>query len=86
MNDEKMINNLRKTYHNTLLLVIIAAIILKYSIGNELLNVILCNCILLLITVELVLNAILKDTKEITRLSVWYALILINLIINLFKI
>ena len=86
MNDEKMMDGLRTAVGTINVILMIITVVLWVVAFNALRHVILCSCILLLITVELVFDGILKDLKGIATLGCWYALWLLNLIMNLFKI
>ncbi len=86
MNDEKMMDGLRSVCGTILLILSVITVVLQVVAFNALRHVILCGCILLLITVELVFDGILKDSKGIATRGMWYALWLFNLIINLFSI
>ena len=83
MNDEKKMNGLRTLVWNIKFIPMIPLIFIEMlAVGRVLLSI----CILLLITIELVLSGILKDSKGIAAGSAWYVLWLIVLIANLFKI
>ena len=83
MNDEKKMNSLRTLVRNIKFISMIPLIFIEMlAVGRVLLSI----CILLLITIELVLSGILKDSKGIAAGSAWYVLWLIVLIANLFKI
>lgn len=86
MNDEKMMDGLRTAVGTINVILMIITVVLWVVAFNALRHVILCSCVLLLITVELVFDGILKDLKGIATLGCWYALWLLNLIMNLFKI
>lgn len=86
MNDEKMMDGLRTAVGTINVILMIITVVLWVVEFNALRHVILCSCVLLLITVELVFDGILKDLKGIATLGCWYALWLLNLIRNLFKI
>lgn len=83
MNDEKKMNGLRTLFQNIKIIPMVILIFIDMlAIGR----VLLCACILLLITIELVLSGILKDSKGIATGSAWYVLWLIALIVNVFRI
>ena len=83
MNDEKKMNSLRTLVRNIKFIPMIPLIFIEMlAVGRVLLSI----CILLLITIELVLSGILKDSKGIAAGSAWYVLWLIALITNLFRI
>lgn len=86
MNDERMMEELRTKVGIINMGLIIITGTLHVVAFNALRNVILCSFILLLITVELVFDGILKDSKEIVIHGWLYILVLFKLIINLFKI
>ena len=86
MNDEKMMDGLRTVVGAINMVLVVITVILQVVAFNALRHVILCSCVLLLITVELVFDGILKDSKGIFTCGWWYALWLFNLIMNLFKI
>ena len=86
MNDEKMMDSLRTIVGIINLILMVITVVLQVAAYNALRHVILCSCILLLITVELVFDGILKDSKGIATCGMWYVLWLLNLIINLFSI
>ena len=86
MNDEKMMNGLRTAVSTLYLILTIITIVLQIVAFNALWHVILCSCILLLITVALVFDGILKDRKGMATRGFWYVLWLFNLIMNLFSI
>ena len=83
MNDEKKMNGLRTLVWNIKFIPMIPLIFIE-MLALE--RVLLSICILLLITIELVLSGILKDSKGITTRGWWYALLLFSLITNLFRI
>lgn len=83
MNDEKKMNSLRTLVRNIKFIPMIPPIFIEMlTVGRVLLSI----CTLLLITIELVLSGILKDSKGIATGSAWYVLWLIALIANLFRI
>ena len=83
MNDEKKMNELRTLFRDIKWIPMIIMIFIEmFAVGR----VLLCILILLLITIELVFSGILKDSKGVAAGSAWYALWLIILIVNLFKI
>ena len=84
MNDEKMMFGLRTAVGGINMLLMGITVLLQVVAFNALRHVILCSCVLLLITVELVFDGILKGSKGITTRGWWYALWLFNLIMNLF--
>ena len=86
MNDEKMMDSLRIVVGIINMILMIITVVLQVAVYNALRHVILCSCILLLITVELVFDGILKDSKGIATRGMWYVIWLLNLIINLFSI
>lgn len=86
MNDEKMMDGLRTACGTILVILMLITVVLQVVGFNALRHVILCSCILLLITVVLVFDGILKDSKGIATRGWWYALWLFNLIMNLFRI
>ena len=86
MNDEKMMDDLRTAVGTINAILMVITEVLHVVAFNALRHVILCNCVLLLITVTLVFDGILKDSKRIFTRGCLYALWLFNLIINLFKI
>ena len=86
MNDEKMMDGLRTAVDTINMVLMVITVTLQVVAYNALRHVILCSCVLLLITVELVFDGILKDSKGIFTRGWWYALWLFNLIMNLFKI
>ena len=86
MNDEKMMDVLKTAVGAISVILMIITVVLQVGAFNALRHVILCSCVLLLITVELVFDGILKDRKGIAIKGCWYALWLCNLIMNLFRI
>jgi hypothetical protein len=86
MNDEKMMNNLRTIVGIINAILMIITVVLQIFAFNAMRHVILCDCILLLTTVELVFDGILKDSKGIAIHGCWQAVWLFNLILNLFRI
>ena len=86
MNDEKMMDGLRTAVRTINMLLMVITVVLQVVAFNALRHVILCSCVLLLITIELVFDGILKDSKGIFTRGWWYALWLFNLIMNLFRI
>ena len=86
MNDEKMMDGLRTAVGTINMVLTVITVTLQVVAYNALRHVILCSCVLLLITVELLFDGILKDSKGIFTRGWWYALWLFNLIMNLFKI
>ena len=86
MNDEKMMDGLRTAVRTINMLLMVITVVLQVVAFNALRHVILCSCVLLLITVTLVFDGILKDSKGITTCGWWFALWLFNLIMNLFRI
>lgn len=86
MNDEKMMDGLRTAVGTINIILMVITVVLQVVAFNALRHVILCSCVLLLITVELVFDGILKDSKGIAMRGSWYALWFFNLIINLFSI
>ena len=86
MNDEKMMDGLRTAVGTINMVLMVITVTLQVVAYNALRHMILCSCVLLLITVELVFDGILKDSKGIFKRGWCYALWLFNLIMNLFKI
>lgn len=86
MNDEKMMDGLRTAVATINAILMVITVVLQVVAFNALRHVILCSCVLLLITVTLVFDGILKDSKGIFTRGWWYALWLFNLIMNLFRI
>ena len=86
MNDEKMMEGLRTAVGTINMILMIITVVLQVVAFNALRHVILCSCVLLLITVELVFDGILKDRKGIATRGYWYAVWLFNLIVNLSSI
>ena len=86
MSDEKMMDSLRTIVGIINMILMVITVVLQVAAYNALRHVILCSCILLLITVELVFDGILKDSKGIATRGMWYIIWLLNLIINLFSI
>ena len=86
MSDEKMMDSLRTVVGIINMILMVITVVLQVAAYNALRHVILCSCILLLITVELVFDGILKDSKGIATRGMWYVIWLLNLIINLFSI
>lgn len=83
MNDEKKMNNLRTAVENISLIPMVILILFEMTAVQR---VISCSCILLLMTIELVLCGILKDSKRIIIRGALYVLWLIALIVNVFRI
>lgn len=69
MNDEKMMDGLRTAVGTINVILMIITVVLWVVAFNALRHVILCSCVLLLITVELVFDGILKDLKGIATLG-----------------
>ena len=65
MNDEKKIDILRSVVCSIIIVLMIITIVLDVVALNALRHVILCSCILLLSTVGLLFDGILKDSKGI---------------------
>lgn len=86
MNDEKMMDGLRTAVGTINVILMVITVVLQVVAFNALRHVILCSCVLLLITVELVFDGILKDRKGIATHGCWYALWLCSLIKILFRI
>jgi hypothetical protein len=84
MDDEKIMNSLRTVVGTINAILMIITMVLQIFAFNALRHVILCSCILLLITVVLVFDGILKDSKGIAIRGIWYVVWLLNLILNLF--
>ena len=85
MYDEEKMKGLRLPVLIALLILMVVTIVLQLTAFQALLHSILCACVLLLITVELVLDGILKDSKNMFTHGFWYALWFFNLIMNLFR-
>ena len=83
MNDEKKVDGLRITVATINVILMAITVILQLLEFNALRHVILCSCILMLISVELVLDGILKDRKSIFVHSFWYVSWLANLLMNM---
>ena len=83
MNNGKTIDNLRDAFSIITVILAIITFVLHVTAFNALRHVILCSCILLLITVELVFDEILKDSKGITMDIIGLIAWLPNLILNL---
>lgn len=86
MNDEKMMTGLRTVVIGFNVLLMFITIIMQIFAFNVLQYAIMSSCILLLITVTLVFDGILKDKKEMTTHVFWYALWFFLMIMNLFKL
>lgn len=86
MNDEKMMDGLRTTVMRINVILMFITVTLQVLAFEALRHTILCSYILLLITVTLVFDGILKDRKEMVTHGWWYALWFFNLIMNLFNI
>ncbi len=86
MNDEKMMHGLRTAVGTINAILMLITMVLQLTAFNALRNVILCSCVLLLITVTLIFDGILKDSKGIFTHGWWYALWLFALIMNSFRI
>lgn len=84
MNNKKKIQILRKIV--TSINVILISITLAFQIWsfNLLRHTVLCSCSLLLLSITLILDGLLKDTEGISIHCSWYALWLFNL--NIFLI
>ena len=83
MNNGKTIHNLMTVLSIITVILAIITFALQVTAFNALRHVILCSCILLLITVELVFDEILKDSKGITMDIIGLIAWLPNLILNL---
>lgn len=85
MNDMKKMKGLRilVLFVNCILMVV--TLVLQFVAFQALLHSILCACILLLITVTLVFDGILKDSKEMLTHGFWYAIWFGNMIITFTK-
>lgn len=83
MDNEKRMKDLQHIVSiiNSILMVITVA--LELFAYNALRHAILSSCVLLLTTVELIFDGILKDRKKITQRGKWYVLWFINLILCL---
>ncbi|MBQ3414045.1 MAG: hypothetical protein IJH39_01580 [Clostridia bacterium] len=85
MNDEKRIKSLRIA--NLLVTAILMGVTVMFMIVTfePLRHTIMSSCVLLLLTITLVFDGILKDKKQMMSHSIWYVLWFSNLIITLFK-
>ncbi len=81
MNDEKMINSLRTIVMGINAILMVITVVLQLLAFEELRHTIMCSCILLLITIALFFDGVLKDSKKIAWHSSWYILWFFNLII-----
>ena len=85
MYDEEKMKGLRTIVSLVLVILMVVTVVLQVVAFDALRHVILCSCVLLLITVSLVFDGILKDGKNLFTHSAWYALWFFNVIMNLFK-
>ena len=83
MNNEKVINRLRNACGIIILILIAIMAALQVVAPNVLRRVIMCHFILLLITVTLVCDGILKDSKGFALRCIVYAIWLNHLIMSL---
>ena len=65
MNDEKKMNGLKTIVDTIWAILMVITVVLQMVAFNALRHVILCSCILLLSTVGLLFDGILKDSKGI---------------------
>lgn len=86
MYDVKRIEALRFIAQLTAVFLMVFTLIIRVAAFNALLHIFLCSLILLLITVILVFDGILKDGKIMFTHGVWYAIWLLSIIITLLKI
>ena len=85
MNDEKIMKVFRLTTIGVSLILMIITVVLQTVAFEALRHTILCSCVLLLITVTLIFDGILKDSKRMALHGSWYALWFFNLIRSLFE-
>ncbi len=85
MNNKEMMNALRATVELIAVILIVVTIVLKVCALETLRLVIMCSCILLLITVTFIFDGILRDGKKMALHGFCYALCFLFLIKNLFK-
>ncbi len=85
MNDKKTMNGLRATVMSINVLLMCITVVLQLWAFETLRHTILCACVLLLITITLVFDGILKDSKGMITHGSWYALWLFSLIMALFR-
>lgn len=86
MNNEKNIVNLRNAIGYTNEILIINYLLVQVATFGTIFNVVFCICILMLITIDLIFNQILKDSKRSLACGVCLIVWLFNLIINLSSI
>ena len=83
MNDEKMMKGLRTAFTGVSVILVLIILVLQLSAFEALMHTILCNCVLLLITVTLIFDGILKDGKNMALHGGWYVFWFLNMIANL---
>ncbi len=86
MNDEKMMDGLRTAVGTINVILMLITMVLQVFAFEALRHVILCSCVLLLITVTLIFDGILKDGKGMALHGSCYALWFFSVIMNLFNI
>lgn len=69
-----LINGLRTAVGTINMILMAITLVLQFVAFNALRHVILCSCVLLLVTVELVLDRTLKNSKLVTIRGCCYAL------------
>lgn len=86
MNDEKMMDGLRSVTMLINVILMVVTVVLQIVAFDALRHTILCCCVLLLITITLVFDGILKDGKGMAMHGGWYLLWFFSVIMNLFEI
>ncbi len=86
MNDEEMIRGLRTVVMGVIAILMVITVVLQLLAFRALRHAILCSFILLLISVTLIFDGILKDSKEMAFHGSWYALWFLCLIMTILSI
>ena len=85
MYDEGKMKKLRTLVMLIDIVLMFVTMVLETTVFQALLVSILCACVLLLTTVTLVFDGILKDSKNMFTHGLWYTLWFLNMIITLFN-
>lgn len=86
MYDEERMKGLRTVVMLLNVLLMVVTVTLQMAAFEPVRHVILCSCILLLVTATMIFDGILKDGKNLIIHGSWYVLWFAGLILNLFKI
>ena len=84
MNDEKMMKVLREIVLCVCTILIIITVVLEYAAFEKTRNIFLCSCILMLLTIAIVFDTILKDNRRKTTHCIWYVIWFLNIIMSYF--